>query len=160
MMTVDVMLSRPRTKRSTQTADNSVMPTEAAILAMPEDDYMGNVQLAFFKSRLLMLEQILVAHARSADVAISNSAAGADPIDRASAEEEHTIALTGRARDAAQLLTIRAALRRIEQGEFGYCLESGEPIGVERLLICPTAVYTKDVQERLESRARHFRIQG
>jgi len=159
-MTVDVMHSRPRTKRSQRTADKSMMPTDAAILAMPEADYMSNVQLAFFKSRLLMLEQLLVARARGADVAIFNSAAGADPIDRASVEEEHTMALTGRARDAAQLLTIRAALRRIEQGEFGYCMESGEPIGVERLLICPTAVYTKDVQERLEIRARHFRIQG
>lgn len=159
-MTADVMLSRPRSKGSKQTAENPVMPNDAAILAMPEADYMGNVQLVFFKSRLIMLEQILVAHARSADVAIADSAAGADPIDRASAEEEHTLALTGRARDAAQLLTIREALRRIEQGEFGYCLESGEPIGVERLLICPTAVYTKDVQERLESRARRFRIQG
>lgn len=160
MMTVEVMLSRPRTKRSQRTADNSTMPTDAAILVMPDADYMKDVQLAFFKSRLLMLEQILVARTRTADVAISNSAAGADPIDRASAEEEHTMALTGRARDAAQLLTIRAALGRIEQGEFGYCLESGEPIGVERLLICPTAVYTKDVQERRESRARRFRIQG
>lgn len=160
MMTADVMLSRPRRKGSKQTAENPVMPTDAAILAMPESDYMGNVQLVFFKSRLIMLEQILVAHARSADAAIADSAAGADPIDRASAEEEHTLALTGRVRDAAQLVTIRAALRRIEQGEFGYCLETGEPIGVERLLICPTAVYTKDVQERLESRARRFRIQG
>jgi len=125
---------------------------------MPGADYMNNVQLAFFKSRLHVLEEILVTRARSADVAISNSDAGADPIDRASAEEEHTIALTGRARDAAQVLTIRATLGRIERGEFGYCVESGEPIGVERLLICPTAVYTKDVQERLESRARRFRV--
>lgn len=159
-MTVEVMLSRTRTKRSRRTADNSTMPTDAAILAMPDADYMNIVQLAFFKSRLLMLEQILVARARSADVAISNSAAGADPIDRAGVEEEQTMALAGRARDAAQLLTIRAALMRIEQGEFGYCMESGEPIGVARLLICPTAVYTKDVQERLEIHARRFRVQG
>jgi DnaK suppressor protein len=70
------------------------------------------------------------------------------------------MARTGRARDAAQLLIIRAALRRVEQGDFGYCMESDEPSGVERLLICPIAVYTKDVKERLESRARRFRIRG
>lgn len=115
------------------------------IQAMPDAHYMGIVQLAFFKSRLLMLEQILQVRVRGADVAIKNGAAGADPVDRATAEEIHTMALTGRARDASQLIAVRAAMAGIELGEFGYCKESGEPIGVKRLLVCPTAGYTTEV---------------
>lgn len=160
MMTTAAIAARPRKARKRDTRIDPSSITESQLLAMPEADYMGDVQLAFFKASLLMLEQMLLARARGADIAISAGSAGADPVDRASAEEEHTLALTGRARDAAQLLEVRAAMKRIEDGEFGYCRETGDEIGVARLLICPTAVLTKEAQERQENHRRRFRLPG
>ena len=131
--------------------------TEAEVQAMPEDDYMNNVQLAFFKGRLSLLEQQILAKAQGGDEAVAAETA-ADPVDRASVEEEHWMALSTRARDAAQLTEVRAALGRIEAGEFGYCNETGDPIGIARLLVRPTAVLTAEAQQRQENMARRFRM--
>jgi DnaK suppressor protein len=62
-----------------------------------------------------------------------------------------------RARDACQLVEVRAALGRISTGEFGYCDETGDTIGVERLIIRPTTVLTTEAQQRQENRTRRFR---
>lgn len=160
MMTAKAIAKRSRNARPRQAALDRSTISESQVLAMPAKDYMGTMQLGFFKAKLLMVEQILQARARMAETSISAGAAGADPVDRASAEEEHTLALTGRARDAAQLLEVRAALKRIEGGEYGYCRETGDEIGVARLLICPTAVLTTEAQERQENQRRRFRLMG
>lgn len=80
-----------------------------------------------------MVQRFSITH--RADAEIATSAVEADPVDRASVEEEHRLALGIRARDAAQLLEVRGALARITSGEFGYCNETGDPIGIARLLI-------------------------
>jgi DnaK suppressor protein len=131
--------------------------TEDQVRSMSEDQYMNPAQLEFFTSRLIKLEDDLVSRARRADAEIATSALEADPVDRASVEEEHRMALGTRARDAAQLVEVRAALARIASGDFGYCNETGDPIGIARLLIQPTTVLTTEAQQRQESRTRRYR---
>jgi DnaK suppressor protein len=124
---------------------------------MPEDEYMNREQLDFFSTLLSQLEVDLLEKARRADAEIATAAAGADPVDRASAEEEHRNALSARSRDSTQLVEVRAALVRISAGEFGFCNETGEPIGIARLLIRPTSQLTIDAQQRQENMSRRFR---
>jgi len=131
--------------------------TEDQVRTMSDDQYMNPAQLEFFTSRLIKIEDDLVNRARRADAEIATSAVEADPVDRASVEEEHRLALGNRARDAVQLLEVRAALARIASGDFGYCNETGDPIGVARLLIQPTTVLTTEAQQRQESRTRRYR---
>lgn len=125
---------------------------------MPGADYMNLAQLDFFKSRLEAIEVELLDKAARADAEIAVSATGADPVDRASVEGEHRMALASRARDAEQLIEVRAALTRIAAGDFGYCNETGEVIGVARLLVRPTTVLTTEAQQRQETMSRRFRV--
>ena len=150
-------VAQPRRHKTPTRVNASIPLTEAQIMAMPDSEYMNAAQLEFFSSLLAVREDALLAKARRADIEIATSAAGADPVDRASAEEEHRLALGARARDAAQLLQIRATLGRIAAGDFGYCSETGEPIGIARLLIQPTTVLTTEAQQRRESTSRRFR---
>ena len=99
----------------------------------------------------MALEESLQSRAKLSAAEIRDSNAGADPIDRAIAEEEHQLAIAARVRDAAQLLDVRAALKRIEADEFGWCAETGEMIGVGRLLICPTTTLCVEAREQENS---------
>jgi DnaK suppressor protein len=130
--------------------------TEAQILRMDEE-YMGEAQKQCFRSLLVALEELLDARGRSSAAEIAIGSAGADPIDRASAEEEHQLAITARARDAAQLIEVRAALKRIDADEFGWCVETGDMIGVGRLLICPTTTLCVEAQQRRESKTTRYK---
>lgn len=124
--------------------------TEADMLKMPEKDYMNEAQLAFFRTLLArMRDDILrkadetVEHMREVDNV-------SDPADRATVEEEHTLELRARDRERKLLKKIEQAIDRIDAGEYGYCDETGEPIGVPRLLARPTATLTIEAQERRE----------
>lgn len=124
--------------------------TEADMLKMPEKDYMNEAQLAFFRSLLSrMRDDILrkadetVEHMREVDNV-------SDPADRATVEEEHTLELRARDRERKLLKKIEQAIDRIDAGEYGYCDETGEPIGIGRLLARPTATLTIEAQERRE----------
>jgi len=124
--------------------------TEADMLKMPEKDYMNESQLAFFRGLLArMRDDILrkadetVEHMREVDNV-------SDPADRATVEEEHTLELRARDRERKLLKKIEQAIDRIDAGEYGYCDETGEPIGVPRLLARPTATLTIEAQERRE----------
>jgi DnaK suppressor protein len=83
--------------------------------------------------------------------------AASDPCDQATMEEERTAILQARARDRARLQEIRAALKRIEYGDFGYCEATGEPIGMRRLLAYPTARCSLEAQQRQEHSLRFAR---
>lgn len=130
--------------------------TEAQIVCMTDIEYMSDAQTAFFRARLIDIEDILQSRMRAAATEIASGSDVADPIDRASAEEEHQLALSNRTRDARQILEVGAAMRRIEAGQFGWCVETGEPIGVDRLLICPTATLCIEAQQRRESKTRRY----
>jgi DnaK suppressor protein len=136
---------------ATKNASKADKPlTEADILKMPEKDYMNEAQLAFFRDLLTrMRDDILrkadetVEHMREVDNV-------SDPADRATVEEEHTLELRTRDRERKLLKKIEQAIDRIDAGEYGYCDETGEPIGIARLLARPTATLTIEAQERRE----------
>jgi len=157
MIHAELHIAQPRRGNATMASHTASVLTEAEVRAMPDDQYMNADQLAFFEARLTELEANLIEKACRADVEIATGAASADPVDRASAEEEHRLVLNTRARDAGQLVEVRAALARIAAGDFGYCTETGDPVGIARLLIRPTTVLTTEAQQRQESQTRRFR---
>lgn len=124
--------------------------TEADLLKMPAAAYMNADQLAFFRSRLEALRDEMLSNAANTGAALKENENFADPNDRASMEEEHMLEQRVRDRERKQLKKINSALKRIESGEYGWCEETGDPIGLPRLLARPTAEYSIEAQERHE----------
>ena len=132
------------------TTSKEQLLTEAEILAMPEDDYMNPAQLAFFRDRLAKMRDELLENAASTGANLRENELVADPADRATDEEEHALELRVRDRERKLIKKIEEALGRIEEGEYGWCEETGDPIGIGRLLARPTATLSIDAQERRE----------
>lgn len=132
------------------TTSNEKLLTEAEILAMPEDDYMNPAQLEFFRVRLSRMRDELLENAASTGANLRENELVADPADRATVEEEHALELRVRDRERKLLKKIDEALGRISEGEYGWCEETGDPIGIGRLLARPTATLSIDAQERRE----------
>lgn len=130
--------------------------TAEEILKMPEDDYMNAQQLEFFRRRLTDLEKELRANADQTTVKLRETTVVPDPADRATIEEEHALELRTRDRERKLLKKVQAAIKRIDEGEYGYCEETGEPIGVRRLLARPTATLSLEAQERREIKQKMF----
>lgn len=131
--------------------------TDADILAMPEEEYMNEVQLAYFRRKLLQLKQdILVNAGETTEHLREDTVVVPDPADRATIEEEHALELRTRDRERKLLKKIEQALARIDSGDYGYCEETGEPIGVGRLLARPTASLSIEAQQRRELKQKLF----
>lgn len=130
--------------------------TAEEILKMPEDDYMNAQQLEFFRRRLTDLEKELRANADQTTVNLRETTVVPDPADRATIEEVHALELRTRDRERKLLKKVQAAIKRIDEGEYGYCEETGEPIGVRRLLARPTATLSLEAQERREIKQKMF----
>jgi DnaK suppressor protein len=137
---------------------NPELLSDDDILNMPEADYMNDAQLAFFKNRLLSLEAEMVDNAKKTTQAFQEQDTNyiADPSDRATIEEEYALELRTRDRERKLLQKIRSALESIENGEYGYCEDTGEPIGLKRLIARPTASLSIEAQERREKMQKHF----
>ncbi|HLT25928.1 MAG TPA: RNA polymerase-binding protein DksA [Zeimonas sp.] len=132
------------------------IPTEAELLKMPESDYMNEAQLAFFRERLQQIERDILANADETTENLRETVVVPDPADRATIEEEHALELRTRDRERKLLKKVQQALARIESGEYGYCEETGEPIGIPRLLARPTATLSLEAQERRELRQKLY----
>ncbi|EGL54917.1 DnaK suppressor protein [Methylophaga aminisulfidivorans MP] len=128
---------------------------EEALLAMDQADYMNAEQLAFFDARLLELRQETLDEIEASKVDI-NYERVSDVSDRATLEEEAQLALRLADRKRQLIPKIDKARQRIRQGDYGYCIESGEPIGIARLLIRPTAEYSTDIKNINEKRERRY----
>lgn len=130
------------------------VPDRDTLLAMPEADYMNGTQERFFKRYLL--EQKAEREARLDE--ILEGAAGrrcwGDAMDRAVAEGNQEAQLRQAEQIGTQLRRIELALSRLQRHEYGYCLETGKPIGLKRLLLDPTAELSREAQERAERRRR------
>jgi DnaK suppressor protein len=128
------------------------------ILDMAEADYMNEVQLEYFRIKLLEAEQEILDNAKKTTQAFQEQDTNyiADPSDRATLEEEYALELRTRDRERKLLQKIRKALGLIESGDYGFCEDSGEPIGLKRLLARPTATLTIEAQERREKMQKHF----
>lgn len=118
--------------------------------------YLTAEQLALLRGRLVSQRDELVRNAAQTERNLRESEPYTDPMDRATREEEHIIELRTRERECKLLRKVEDAIRRIDEGAYGYCEETGEPIGMERLAARPTATLCIDAQERRERRERAF----
>lgn len=133
------------------------MLTEEQLRAASEDDYMNDEQLAFFKARLFEMRQEVLDREVNSKEELSHSENVADPTDRATLEEEHWLDLRLREREAKLISKLDEAIQRIGSGEYGYCEETGDPIGIPRLLARPTATVSIDSKSRSERIESQFR---
>ena len=124
--------------------------TDEEILKAPEKDYMNEAQLAFFKKKLLELRDQLLQNADDTGEHLRENEVTTDPSDRATLEEEYTLELRTRDRERKLLKKVEKSLRLIDDGSYGWCEETGEPIGVPRLIARPTATLSLEAQERRE----------
>jgi DnaK suppressor protein len=131
--------------------------TEPELLAMPEAEYMNEKQLEFFRARLQALKDDLLSNAgETTEHLREDTSIVPDPADRATIEEEHALELRTRDRERKLLKKISQSLARIEAGDYGYCDETGEPIGLGRLLARPTATLSLEAQQRREMKQKMF----
>ena len=124
--------------------------TEAELTAMPESAYMSEAQLQFFRERLQQMERDILANAGETTEHLRETVIVPDPADRATIEEEHALELRTRDRERKLLKKVEKSLKMIEDGSYGFCEETGEPIGIPRLLARPTATLSLEAQERRE----------
>lgn len=130
--------------------------TEKQILKAKAADYMNDEQLEFFRNRLVELHESTCVRIQEAKEQMHSPISFSDPNDRASCEEQASIALRIVEREQRLLPKIQKSLEAIRTGDYGYCLESGEPIGIERLLARPTAEYCAEVKTLKEMKEDHY----
>jgi DnaK suppressor protein len=131
--------------------------SDAEVIAMPDGEYMNEVQLAFFRRKLELLKQEVLSNASETTEHLrEDTVVVPDPADRATIEEEHALELRTRDRERKLLKKIEQSIARIDAGDYGYCDETGEPIGVARLLARPTATLSLEAQERRELKQKMF----
>jgi DnaK suppressor protein len=131
--------------------------TDAELIAMPDDEYMNETQMAFFRRKLVQLKKDILSNAgETTEHLREDTVVVPDPADRATIEEEHALELRTRDRERKLLKKIEQSIQRIDSGDYGYCDETGEPIGVARLLARPTANLSLEAQQRRELKQKMF----
>jgi len=121
------------------------------------EEYMGKLQLEHFRTILASWKQDLMEEVDRTMTHMKDEAANPpDPNDRATLESEFALELRTRDRERKLIRKIDEGLQRIEDGSYGYCLETGEPIGVKRLEARPVATLCIEAQERRERREKQY----
>ena len=135
--------------------------TDAEVIAMPDSEYMNDIQMAFFRLKLVQLKNEVLSNASETTEHLrEDTVVVPDPADRATIEEEHALELRTRDRERKLLKKIEQSIQRIDAGDYGYCDETGEPIGVGRLLARPTANLSLEAQQRRELKQKMFGDRG
>ena len=139
-----------KTKSAEELSDDEV-------IAMPDSEYMNDKQMAFFRHKLVQLKKGILENAgETTEHLREDTVVVPDPADRATIEEEHALELRTRDRERKLLKKIEQSIQRIDAGDYGYCDETGEPIGVGRLLARPTATLSLEAQQRRELKQKMF----
>jgi DnaK suppressor protein len=126
----------------------------------PSDDepFMNERQQDYFRQKLLAWKEEILEESRSTIASLQqDTVAEADLADRATSESDRALELRTRDRQRKLIAKIDSALRRIEDGSYGYCEETGEPISLSRLDARPIATLSLEAQERHERRERVHR---
>jgi len=144
------------TRSSEERTEKAGGLTEAEIRKAPAAQYMNPAQLAFFRERLLEMQRELLENADVTSERLREHELEPDPTDQATIEEEYALELRTRDRERKLLKKIEQALRRIDDGSYGYCEETGEAIGIPRLLARPTATLTIEAQARRELKQKLY----
>ena len=130
---------------------------DAEVLSMPDAEYMNDKQMAFFRLKLVVLKRDILANAgETTEHLREETVVVPDPADRATIEEEHALELRTRDRERKLLKKIEQSIQRIDSGDYGYCDETGEAIGVGRLIARPTATLSLEAQQRRELKQKMF----
>jgi len=129
--------------------------TEEELLQQPDADYMNAGQLAYFQQLLLQQRQALQDRISDEFESLKSHEVNSDPADIGSTEEARQWQLRVLAREKKLLDKIDEALERLARGEYGWCAETGEAIGLKRLLLRPTASLSVEAKERQELKERH-----
>jgi DnaK suppressor protein len=148
-------------------ADDADAPEASSLLAGPRnvkpyvakrgEQYMSKQQLSHFQQILTSWKRDLMEEVDRTVTHMKDEAANfPDPNDRATQEEEFSLELRTRDRERKLIRKIEEALKRIEDGTYGYCLETGEEIGIKRLEARPVATLSIEAQERRERRERQY----
>ncbi len=123
-----------------------------------DEPFMNDRQLEYFKQKLLAWKEEILRESRETVAHLQKETENhADLADRASSETDRALELRTRDRQRKLISKIDQALRRVEDGSYGYCEETGEPIGLARLDARPTATMSVEAQERHERRERVHR---
>ena len=132
---------------------NGYKPTE-------KEPFMNARQRAYFRKKLLAWkEEILIESRETLETLQADSHNHPDYADRASSETDRSIELRARDRQRKLICKIDSALKRLDEGTYGFCEETGEPIGLKRLDARPIATLSIEAQERHERRERVYRDQ-
>jgi DnaK suppressor protein len=131
--------------------------TEAELLAQPVDVYMNEAQQAFFRDLLLRQRAELQTRIAEEFLALREQEPSSDPSDIGTAEEQRQWQLRLLEREKKLLDKIDDSLDALARGEYGWCAETGEPIGLKRLLLRPTTTLCIEAKERQEQREKHQR---
>ena len=123
-----------------------------------EDEFMNVRQKAYFRGKLIAWKNDILREARETLGHLAEESANhPDLADRASSETDRAIELRARDRQRKLISKIDSALQRIDDGTYGYCEETGEPIGLKRLDARPIATLSIEAQERHERREKVYR---
>jgi DnaK suppressor protein len=143
----------PSTSLSLLAGPRNVKP----YLAKKGEQYMGGEQLSHFRKILETWKRDLMEEVDRTVTHMKDEAANPpDPNDRATLESEFSLELRTRDRERKLIRKIDEALKRIEDGSYGYCLETGEEIGIKRLEARPVATLSIEAQERRERREKQY----
>ncbi len=147
-MTAQIRETLWRTALTNSEWDSTYTPSE-------DEPYMSPRMLEFFRRRLLAWKDEILAESRlTIEHLQTEQSALPDMADRASTEAEHALELRTRDRQRKLISKIDDAIRRIIDGDYGYCEETGEPIGIPRLIARPVATLSVEAQERHERAER------
>jgi DnaK suppressor protein len=131
--------------------------TDAEAIAMPDSEYMSALQMAFFRLKLVQLKKDILSNAgETTEHLREDTSVVPDPADRATIEEEHALELRTRDRERKLLKKIEQSISRIDADDYGFCDETGEAIGVARLIARPTATLSLEAQQRRELKQKMF----
>ncbi|QRY80724.1 RNA polymerase-binding protein DksA [Pseudomonas sp. PDNC002] len=131
--------------------------TEQELLAQPGEVYMSEAQQGYFRALLLDQRDELQGRIDEEFQALQDTERASDEADVASREEARQWQLRLLEREKKLLDKIDQALERLARGDYGWCEETGEPIGLRRLLLRPTASLCIEAKERQERRELHVR---
>ncbi len=156
---------KPATKKKSVAGKKMASRAKASSIVLPDDyrpsedePFMNELQRMYFRQKLLNWKEEIIRQTKETLAGLhEESTQHADLADRATSETDRALELRARDRQRKLIAKIDAALARIEDGSYGYCEETGEPIGLKRLDARPIATLSVEAQERHERRERVYR---
>jgi DnaK suppressor protein len=156
--------ARPATKKKVAGKKMAARAKASSIVLPPDyrpsedEPFMNELQRMYFRQKLLNWKEEIIRQTKETLAGLhEESTQHADLADRATSETDRALELRARDRQRKLIAKIDAALARIEDGSYGYCEETGEPIGLRRLDARPIATLSVEAQERHERRERVYR---